>query len=89
MDSRSVAIAPFSAAGADGALDHPASPTQAPIPIVAFTMSDPGVQVAPIHAFTFDRSGRPPWAGTRKIRASGVVSGLDDLQVEASLQLSI
>jgi hypothetical protein len=72
MDSRSVAIAPLSAVGADGALDHPASPTQAPapvrgrvacsrlpiyvftIPIRAFTMTDPGVHVAPIHAFTFD-----------------------------------
>src|SRR5262249_13896933 len=30
MDSRSVAIAPLSAAGADDALDHPASLAQAP-----------------------------------------------------------
>jgi hypothetical protein len=28
------------------------------IPILAFTMRDPGVHVAPIRAFTFDRSGR-------------------------------
>jgi hypothetical protein len=75
MDSRSAAIAPLSSVGADGALDHPASPAQAStpragagspdqrsrspiyvftIPILAFTMSDPGVHVAPIHAFTFD-----------------------------------
>jgi hypothetical protein len=74
MDSRSVAIAPLSSAGADDALDHPASLAQAPtpfgagspghcsrspiyvftIPILAFTMSDPGVHVAPIHAFTID-----------------------------------
>src|SRR5205809_4457319 len=27
-------------------------------------MSDPGVHVAPIHAFTFDRSGRSRAAGT-------------------------
>jgi len=35
------------------------------IPILAFTMSDPGVHVAPIHAFTFDRSERSHSAGTR------------------------
>src|SRR5207244_8264157 len=32
MDSRSVAIAPLSAAGADGPLDHPASHAQTPAP---------------------------------------------------------
>jgi hypothetical protein len=88
MDSRSVAIAPLSSVGADGALDHPASPAQAPasrsgagspghcsrspiyvftIPILAFTMSDPGVHVAPIHAFTFDRSECSHSAGTRTL----------------------
>jgi len=36
------------------------------IPILAFTMSDLGVHVAPIHVFTFDRSGRSRSAGTRK-----------------------
>jgi len=35
------------------------------IPILAFTMSDLGVHVAPIHAFTFNRSGRSRSAGTR------------------------
>jgi hypothetical protein len=75
MDSRSVAIAPLSAAGADDALDHPASPAQASaprfgagspghrsrsaiyvftIPILAFTMSDLGVHVAPIQVFTME-----------------------------------
>jgi hypothetical protein len=75
MDSRSVAIAPLSSVGADDALDHPASPAQAPapcsragspahrsrspiyvftIPILAFTMTELGVHVAPIYAFTFD-----------------------------------
>ena len=71
MDSRSAAIAPLSS-GADGALDHPASPrsgarpvhgagspySRSPIdvfiiPIPAFTMTDPGVHVALIQAFTF------------------------------------
>jgi hypothetical protein len=85
MDSRSVAIAPPSSAGADDALDHPASPAQAPaprsgagspgqrsrspiyvftIPILAFTMSDLGVHVAPIQVFTFDRFGRSRSTGT-------------------------
>jgi hypothetical protein len=75
MDSRSVAIAPLSAAGADDALDHPAPLAQASalgsgagspayrsrsaiyvftIPILAFTMSDPGVHVAPIPVFTME-----------------------------------
>jgi hypothetical protein len=35
------------------------------IPILVFTMSDPGVHLAPIHAFTFHRSGRSPLAATR------------------------
>jgi hypothetical protein len=35
------------------------------IPILAFTMSDPGVHVALILAFTFDRSGRSGWTGVR------------------------
>jgi hypothetical protein len=35
-------------------------------PIAVFTMSDPGVHVALILAFTFDRSGRSRWAATRK-----------------------
>jgi hypothetical protein len=35
------------------------------IPILAFTISDPGVHVALILAFTFSRSGRSPWAGAR------------------------
>lgn len=71
MDSRSAAIAPLSAAGADG----PAGPSKvacsgarppfgsrvacsrSPVyvftaPILAFTMSDPGVHVAPICVFT-------------------------------------
>src|SRR5262245_5951711 len=75
MNSRSVAIAPLSSAGADDALDHPAPLDQASAPgsgtgspthrsrfaiyvftiaILAFTMSDPGVHVAAIHAFTMD-----------------------------------
>jgi hypothetical protein len=37
------------------------------IPILAFTMTDLGVHVAPIHVFTFNRSGRSPWAGTRTL----------------------
>src|SRR5213594_2592182 len=92
MDSRSVAIAPLSSAGADDALDHPASPAQAPaprsgagspghrsrspiyvftIPILAFTMSDLGVHVAPIQVFTFDRSRRSRSAGTRNMESLG------------------
>ncbi len=88
MDSRSVAITPPSSAGADDALDHPASLPQAPapgfgagspahrsrsaiyvftIPILAFMMSDLGVHVAPIPAFTMDRSGRSPSPGTRML----------------------
>jgi hypothetical protein len=39
------------------------------IPILAFTMSDPGVHVVPIYAFTFDRSGRSRSAGTRTYRS--------------------
>ena len=35
------------------------------IPILAFTMSDLGVHVAPIQVFTFDRSRRSRSAGTR------------------------
>jgi hypothetical protein len=35
------------------------------IPILAFTMSDLGVHVAPIPVFTFDRSGRSRSTGTR------------------------
>jgi hypothetical protein len=35
------------------------------IPILAFTMSDPGVHVALSLAFTFDRSGRSGWTATR------------------------
>jgi hypothetical protein len=73
MDSRSAAIAPLPCWGADGAVDHPASLTQAipppsggriaclrsPIyaftmPILAFTMTDPGVHVAVIFAFTLE-----------------------------------
>jgi hypothetical protein len=37
------------------------------IPILAFTMNDLGVHVAPIHAFTFDRSGRSRSTGTRSL----------------------
>jgi hypothetical protein len=47
MDSRSVAIAPLSSVGADGLLDHPASPAQTPAPRCggriawsAFTITD-------------------------------------------------
>src|SRR5207245_10635295 len=45
MDSRSAATAPLSAAGADGLLDHPVSPAQAPAPFVQgqsrlFTITD-------------------------------------------------
>jgi hypothetical protein len=36
------------------------------IPILAFTMSDLGVHVAPIPVFTFDRSGRSRASGTRR-----------------------
>src|SRR5574341_946484 len=96
MDSRSVTIAPLSAAGGDGALDHPASLAQAPtpcsragspahrsrspiyvftLPILAFTMSDLGVHVAPIHVFTFDRSGRSRCAGTRTMTDADLVLG--------------
>jgi len=35
------------------------------MPMLAFTMTDPGVHVAPICVFTFDRSGRSRSAGTR------------------------
>jgi hypothetical protein len=35
------------------------------VPIPAFTMSDPDVHVAPIHAFTFDRSERSAWTAAR------------------------
>jgi hypothetical protein len=35
------------------------------IPTLAFTMSDPGVHVAPIPVFMFDRSGRSRSTGTR------------------------
>ena len=34
-------------------------------------MSDPGVHVGPIHAFTFDRSGRSRSAGTRILGRAG------------------
>jgi hypothetical protein len=40
------------------------------IPILAFTMSDPGVHVALILAFTFDRSGRSGWTGARTSQAA-------------------
>src|SRR5262245_13464624 len=81
----SVAIAPLLSAGADDALDLPASLPQASapwfgagspahrsrsaihvftIPILAFTMTDLGVHVAPIRVFTMERSERSRWAGT-------------------------
>jgi hypothetical protein len=44
------------------------------IPILAFTLSDPGVHVAPICALTFERSRRSRSAGTRRyghVRALG------------------
>src|SRR5262245_53955641 len=113
MDSRSVANAPLSSAGADDALDHPASLPQASapgfragspahrsrsaiyvftVPIFAFTMTDLGVHVAPIPAFTIDRSTRSPCAGTRSktTRNARRASGDAELAVStgARLQLS-
>jgi hypothetical protein len=47
------------------------------IPILAFTMSDLGVHVAPIPVFTFDRSGRSRSPGTRSQQAlNHTVSGV-------------
>src|SRR5213594_2068437 len=51
MDSRSVAIAPLSSAGADDALDHPASPAQAPAPRSG-TGSPAHCSRSPIYVFT-------------------------------------
>ncbi len=45
------------------------------IPILAFTMSDLGVHVAPIHAFTFDRSGRSRSPGTRSLPQRVLLKG--------------
>jgi hypothetical protein len=51
MDSRSVAIAPLSSAGAGDALDHPASPPQAPAPRPG--AASPGQRSrSPIYVFT-------------------------------------
>src|SRR6202795_1381078 len=38
------------------------------MPIWLFTMTDPGVHLAPIRAFTLDRSECSPWTETRKSR---------------------
>jgi len=48
------------------------------IPILAFTMTDPGVHVAPILAFTFSRSGRSRWAGARKLATGRFVAQHED-----------
>src|SRR5262245_41228832 len=51
MDSRSVAIAPLSSAGADDALDHPASLPQAPAP--GFRAGSPALRSrSAIYVFT-------------------------------------
>ena len=42
------------------------------LPILAFTMTDPGVHVEVIPAFTFDRSWCSPWAATRIHTLRGV-----------------
>jgi hypothetical protein len=48
------------------------------IPILAFTMSDPGVHIAPIYAFTFDRSRRSRSAGTTNQASRAYLRALSD-----------
>jgi len=72
MESRSVAIAPLSGLGADGALDHPASLPTGGRPLGGqgrlFTITDLrvhhadlGVHDGPIPMFTLRRSGCSRW----------------------------